>query len=409
MRILFVISVLREGKGGHYHSLKHVSNALDLKHEVAVISIGAKPSYPVSTASAYLDHIYFNGISLIGFRKRIQEILNSFKPQIIHCFDGHPFNIFKLILNSKKYAFVVNQCGGMNPKTFPKIENLVLFSEENRQWFIKHERFDSTNIALIPNRVLKVNLADNKRIIKNEKIFNFVRISRIAYFHKESILGSIFLVERLHSEYNLKVKLYIIGAVYDSAIFNEIQSLIAGKDYFELITDDTLTGEASQLLYLADAVIATGRGVMEGASLGIPVLTPAKNSEIPILINRKNFRNFFNTNFSQRNKASKVDLELNIDNIISITKSSMAYEESSLFHKELFKEYFDVLSGIEKYIDVYNIALNDKRRVSRFSDFNIKIWTLLSFYRSSNKFFYNNVGFSNWFTKFLKSLVIKKI
>src|SRR5690606_36599822 len=124
-------------------------------------------------------------------------------------------------------------------------------------------------------------------------------ICRIGNSYKKSIKDSIRLIDVL-SKHHLNAKLYVIGKVQDDNVYHELLKISARKAV-EFIIEDQYTAEASKLVYLADAVIATGRGIMEASSLYLPILTPAINSDIPVLINAVNFDVFFKTNFSERN------------------------------------------------------------------------------------------------------------
>src|SRR5690554_1825731 len=111
-----------------------------------------------------------------------------------------------------------------------------------------------------------------------------------------------------------------------------------------MITDSKYTAKASDMLYLADAVIATGRGVMEAASLAKPILTPAKNADLPILVNQSNFKGFFDTNFSERNSVSDANLVTNISDIKKLVIDKEFYAKSSELSKDYFEEYFNAFT-----------------------------------------------------------------
>ena len=135
-----------------------------------------------------------------------------------------------------------------------------------------------------------------------------------------------------------------------------------GKNYdINFITDERAY-KASEFLYLADFVIGTGRSFMEATSLGIPTLTPAKNTDIPILIDEKNVEAFLATNFSERNIAPENSQEktLNeIDKIHGDTDYRICFQKET---KRIFDEYFGTEKILEKYEIVYLNVLNQKLR-----------------------------------------------
>lgn len=383
MKVLFVITTMGHGKGGHFHSLNHISQTLGEKMPVKIISIGPGRSDIIKQNPYFLKHIDISGTKIITFIKELKQVLSVFEPSIIHFFDISSYNVIRPIVSGNQYKFVVNKCGGPNPQDFPLVENLILFSEENKLWFKGKKRFRACEIYVIPNRTTACELTINPKIQKDSISFCFVRIARIGKYYIKSIQDSINLVETLKDNHNLKVKLYIIGTIQDNEVYKDLMGFIENKPEVVLITDDEYTKEASKMLYLADAVIATGRGIMEATSLGLPVLTPASNSKFPILIKKSNFQNFFNTNFSERNLAESFDLKHNMVDIIQLVSNQNYYKENSNYSLLLFKENFDVIKGADKYINVYKNSLIKKNSFKRYSSWIIKLKSNYQFYIKS--------------------------
>lgn len=362
MKVLYLISIKSHGRGGHVHSLNHITNALAKNIEIGICTIGTGKSHILESSPHFIKHIPFNGLSVFSTKKEIQNIISSFEPNIVHCFDIDVFNIFSLLFDTNKYKVILNKCGGPNPKEHPYAKNIILFSYENLMWFRKNKKFDNSLIELIPNRVNK-SLLDlnytNEKIIKKDD-FCFVRISRIGDAYKESIKNSIELISTLIEKGVKNVHLYLIGVVENSQVFDELQELAKHKPV-SFITENEYTSNASKMLYLADAVIATGRGIMEGTSLGIPILTPAANSSIPILVTEDNFETFFKTNFSQRNVADEKELLINLQNIIELIRNDDYRRELKQFSEKAYIDYFDVEGGENKYLDFYKVVLEQKK------------------------------------------------
>lgn len=369
MRVLYVSSVNFKGSGGHYHSLNHISQAMAEHIEVGICTIGENESFILSQNPFFVQHFKLKNFQFLTFNKKFRLLLNDFKPDIIHFFDLKSYLIVDLLVypNVKK---VLNKCGGSNPKGYPRITNLILFSEENYNWFKSQSKFRNSNIKVIPNRVnpkvLNYNFISD---VKKENSFCFVRIARISKDYVKSIEDSIRLISEL-TDLNFNVHLYLIGAVHDKNIYETLNIKIKSKP-ITLLTDDKFTRKASDMLYLADAVIATGRGVMEATSLGLPILTPAHNSNFPILIDRDNFNTFFKTNFSQRNEASQNDLNENLLKIKEMIANPSYRKELSLNSNNFFADYFSTEKGVLKYIDYYNsldVGGNKQRYLSDFDD-----------------------------------------
>lgn len=352
MRVLFFITVRGHGRGGHFHSLNHISQAMGESDEVCICTYGTGRSQVLENNPYFNKHIFYNGKNFIKYKKEVQSIIADFKPDILHFFDTAAYNTFGLFFNLNKYQVFLNKCGGPNPVEFPLVQNLVLFSEENKSWFNSKSKFNNTKIAVIPNRV-NPRLLDfnfNKKIEK-KSAFCFVRIARIGSSYKKSILDSIRLVQELASK-GKNVHLYVIGTIQDNEIAKEIRIKTNGLP-ITMITDDCYTHKASDMLYLADAVIATGRGIMEATSLGKPILTSAKNSELPVLVNSNNFKQFFATNFSERNIAPDICLKSNYSEINKLIGDNAFFEKLSDFSKEVFEQNFSTAAGIPKYLNFY--------------------------------------------------------
>src|SRR5690606_141433 len=131
---------------------------------------------------------------------KLDKILESYQPDIIHCFDTNAYNVIKLLVPASKNKFVLTKPGGPNKADFPVCENLTLFSEENRRWFAMRKRYNNTNIYLIPNRVKRIQITDSKiasTIQKDAAEFTFVRIARLGEAYKKGILDAINLIRIL--------------------------------------------------------------------------------------------------------------------------------------------------------------------------------------------------------------------
>lgn len=382
MKILFLITVRGHGRGGHFHSLNHISEEMGNSTNVGICSYGGGKSEVIENNPYFLKHIRFTGGEIISLKKEWSKLLKEFAPDLIHCFDADSYNMFTLLFDQNRYTIALNKCGGPNPKKFPLSQNLILFSEENKEWFRNNSKFEKTNIEVIPNRVNPriLEFSSEKPILK-ENSFCFVRIARIGKSYIRSIRASIQLIKLL-VEKGVKVHLYIIGAIQDVNIAEELNNEIIGLP-ITLITEDKYTAKASDMLYLADVVIATGRGIMEGTYLGKPILTPSKNSEIPILVDESNFDAFFRTNFSERNRAPEKSIELNTQKILGLIEDHKFYDEMSGFSKSCFQNYFSTELGVSKYVGFYEKYLGSKSiKFNRLSDLMLKLKTWgLFFYK----------------------------
>jgi glycosyltransferase involved in cell wall biosynthesis len=379
MRILFLIGYFNKNNGGHFHSLHHISSEIATQHEVRIVSIGSPIETIINNNQNYSQHIDFNGKNLIQVVNTLNKIKNEFKPEIIHFFDKHIYVLYQKLVVKSQAKCIMHVCGGQNPKSFPFIDFLVLFSVENKMWFAAQKKFSETDIFLIPNRVHAIKLDLARQPIEKDGVFSFVRISRIGSYYQKSLLSSINLINKL-SQDGFKTRLYIIGNVEEVVVLNNLKSSVLPNADVVFLTDKKYKDEASQMLYLADAVIATGRSAMEAMSLGLPVLTPLKNIKLPTLVTTKNFDDLFLTNFSERNfLEGKSEREVYTE-VISLITIDALRKDLGLESKKHFEENFDVKKVIETYNKMYSIAKIKKSR--RFLFRNI-YFLFLSIYKFS--------------------------
>lgn len=386
MKVLFFISVMGHGRGGHFHSLNHISNTLSENMDVNIYTIGPGKSSVLENNSSFKKHIPFNGINILQLRSFFNAIKRKNDFDVIHCFDSNSYNIVRLFLSTQKYFIFLNKCGGPNPIIYPHIPNLIVFSKENLEWFKERRDISKINLKLIPNRVKKIKFdkSIDQLIKKNEEHFTFVRICRIGKTYLKSIEDSIELISKLHKENLDQVRLIIIGTIEDVNIFEKLKNIPAVKNNLvRFLTNGVFTKEASKMLYLADAVIGTGRGLMEAASLSIPILAINKTGNIPVLLNEKTFEYGFRTNFSERNDFPENTISDNFSNIINLVKDKAEFIHYSSFAKNKFQEHFDIQAVNLKYHNSYKDALYGSRFLMK--DFIIILRSLRSFYSNSKK------------------------
>lgn len=362
---MYFISVLGHGRGGHFHSLNHISKKLGEQNEVGIISIGPGRSKIIETNPFFLKHIKFYGLNFFKLKKEVKNVIRKFRPNLYHCFDTNSFNIIRLIISSKRHKLLINKCGGPNPIAFPLAHNLILFSQENMLWFENQKKFQQSRVFVIPNRVnsIELNNAFNP-IERDENKFTFLRICRIGSGYNKSLLDAIELINKLLFENIKNIKLYIIGVVQDQNVFKElITHPLVQSGHVVFLTESIYTQEASKMLYLADAVIGTGRGIMESASKKIPLLTINSKGDIPVLLDQSTFPDAFKTNFSERNVFPNLNEERNFDKICQLVAKKGYYNEVSSFSRQVFEEYFSLEKAPEAYLQAYSRAILGRRNL----------------------------------------------
>lgn len=360
MKILYMISVFNEGSGGHYHSLDHISRAVAEAEDVSIISIGKRESSALSSNLYYRGNLFFNGYNLIRFFERLNYLLTEVNPDVIHFFDAYSYSIVTLNPFYRRRPMLLTKCGGKNEIHYPKANVLTLFSKENMDYFLCQQKFKNTYMRLIPNRVQP--LLPLKEIAPNifahdSNSFSFMRIARIGPAKLKSILDSIRLIKSLQlSSAGVDVCLVVVGYVEDPSVLNLLMKEVASESLpVTFVTDEKITKRGSDCLIAADAVIGTGRGVMEASSLGIPVLCPANNSNIPILLkNEEMMHDFFDTNFSGRINVDGAALNSNVLEINKMISDLNYRKKLSDLSENFFRNNFDLSHARSKYCLVYN-------------------------------------------------------
>ena len=122
-----------------------------------------------------------------------------------------------------------------------------------------------------------------------------------------------------------------------------------------VITGNKYTIDASKLINVADVVIGTGRGFMEGASQKKVMLCPSDKSDYPILATPENIFDLFSTNFSVRSSCEDTS------NSLDILKMVLENEEL----KNQLQEYMCNFS--KQYFDIDTIKYNLKEIYSRLA------------------------------------------
>lgn len=357
MKILYVISCNGAGRGGHNHSLDHISKAIAQNANVKIISIGLTESPILKENPNYYGAFKFRWFSYFTLGKKFKELFKTFNPDIIHCFDGSSALMLLALPGLITKKIIYTKCGGPNErKSIAQVtSDVFLFSQENYDSYKSNPRFKGSDLHLIPNRVFEVDLWEEKEreILKDDNVFNFVRIARIGESYENSIKQAIELTSRVNI-LDKKVKLYVIGVIQEEDIFIELSKFANNKKIDVQFITNHLTEKASRMLYLADAVIGTGRGVMEAMSLGLPTFVPVKGKDLPELLTPENFHKFLSTNFSPRGVSESYDEAEIVSKVNSLVKNSQTYNESSAFALSMANEEFVVNKEIvSKYISIY--------------------------------------------------------
>lgn len=387
MRILFLISSINSksnGKGGHYHSLLETVKQISKNHEVIIVNIGNNPAEALLNSN-FKTYRILNKISLYKTYKQLKKIIKEEQPDILHSFDALAFYWTRISGRMLGIPYCLTKCGGENPKYyFPYAKNLILFSSENELFFKSQAKFRDSNQFLIPNRIQQfednvegIGEIQNNLKKQHKNSFKFLRITRIGNYYKKSSLQLIHLVKKLRKE-GLDCCLIFIGTVEEVLILKEL--IQEGEDFTYFFTDNKYTTNAKSFINCADAVMGTGRSFMEAAAKSKILLSPVKNSSIPLLIQSSNFAKAFEFNFSERILISDY-VEINNYNAIKATIENKS-DQNKLqeFSSEVYADFFDSKRITEKYENVYQ-GIQRKKNIHLMDFFLHTLFVIRSYYR----------------------------
>ena len=361
-KIVYLIYSTNIGLGGHYYSLLALSNALQFDNDISIINMGY--IFSKTLENQQYKTYFIKHRNLITTCILLKRLIEKLKPDIIHSFDPPSLALLKLIMRKKKLKHIHTHCGGPNPNFFPTTKNLILFSQENYQFFKRKKCYHDSNISLIPNRVYPIK-TDSKRInmLLNEVNFEFptfLRICRITQFYIQSLNQSIKLAEKLRNR-GIKANLIIIGVPIEKDVLKYIKRY--ENNYIRIFTQEKYTVNANELIDIADFVIGTGRSLMEGAYFSKVILVPQKNKYIPLLIDNETFKTSFDVNFSERTRYKK---EINFNKIVQCIEDKIEYNKLARFIKNKSEIYFEISSKIKLYQKIYNKMESDYINHRRF-------------------------------------------
>lgn len=355
MKIMYMITTLGHGRGGHFYDLNVISNAMKKDNDVLIINIGLNNSPIIDELDIKTYNIYFNGLNIYKVIQELLIIWEKEKPSHIHSFDIQSLSIGKIISFLKKAPIIFSKCGGPNPNGYyPNCNNIIVMSYENLEFFKKNKNYSNSEIVYLPNR--SSSFKSNQDSIEKIKDMAgghqiFIRISRITQHYRGTFIQTIDLAKKLETK-GIKIKFFIIGVIQSKELYSELLERITTNNII-ILTDDEYTLNASKIIEAADFIIGTGRGIMEAASKNKILLTPMKNATYPVLINKDNFEELYQTNFSPRNKLNNYNENQNINDIQELIINNNKKVKHEEFIKSIYKKEFDIETIVPDYIEFY--------------------------------------------------------
>ena len=363
IKICFVIATLGHGRGGHFWDMKVIVEALSKHIECVIVNIGPYTSPVIESIPVNVHNIRFTGLNLADSVRRLLDILKRERVDGLNVFDLRVFGLVYMASSIAKKPLIITKCGGPNPgRFFPVVDYLVVFSKENLDFFQGNARYTTTDIRFLPNRATKIASAPARieklrsRLAPDKK--TFLIIARFCEHYKKNMMQGVNLIRRLNAE-GRPSQLLIIGTQDDQAVVDAVAQY---RDHGVIVVnEDEFTLDASELIDVADFVIAAGRGFMEAASRGKPLLTSLEDSSFPVLVTEETFPVVFATNFSPRNRIESLSIEGNHEKIARAVDDDDYRAELSELAAGLFRKYFDVNGVVDDYQDLFRTMHYEKR------------------------------------------------
>lgn len=364
MNIIYIISCFKNtnsGVGGHYHSMIATATALSTQHAVQIVSIGNLIPKVLSKQSIPFKHVYFQLNKIKNSLREIREALLS--ADVIHCFDSDCFFWVRLLKIDQELPVILTKAGGPNPKRhFPKCDYLILYSQENLQWFRAKPKFLNTQIELIPNRVSlnpthsnPYNETDTPLWPAYEQGIKIICIARINQSKIHQLIGSIEVLKEFITK-GTKASLCIIGRVEEDAALRILESQIQDIPA-TILTGENFTNLASRFLIQADIAIGAGRGLMEASAASCVVFCSTRYQRLPIPFTSATAEILGVHNFSDRNTAHNEFGETFSAQYIARLIDPVFLNAQKLSSRNLYHQKFDITPVIGKYSDFYACAI----------------------------------------------------
>ena len=358
-RVCFLISTsTRHARGGHYWDLAAIAGALTPDVAPTIVNIGAFDSPVLQALELPVKNIHFTGQKFVRAARQLVEHLRLHRTTLISVMDVRVYWAAAFASLITKVPLILTKCGGPNPgRLFPAPPQLVVFSEEDLEIFQSSERHSATKIWLIPNRTSRFE-ADRARIERLKRRLDparttFLMICRLNRPYLPQILQARSLVRRLN-ESGVRCQLVLIGTPEDPEVADHLRT--EADSFTFVVTDDEFTMNARELLEAGDFVVATGRGLMEAAAAGRPLLTPLLGHPDPLLLSATNFNTVFRTNFSLRNVVEGHRAAENFRRIRDAVLNLPDRASLSQLSRRLFTAHFDIETARPLYLEAFRQA-----------------------------------------------------
>ncbi len=357
--VLKLVTCGRGGAGGHYYSLRDIGGAL-ADAGVPVVGVFSSGLKRPATKFEGLHAEFFEDTVRDGSPRTVAALLGAIRrlrPDVLHSYDA-PALLYARVAGAIAGLPVVHtQCGGPNPRfglMLPVVRDLVLFSRENLSFYEALRRFRRTRLHLLPGRVRSVHTSPERvaelraRLDLRPDEVVFLRINRLVGHYERSSMAVLELGRRLRAR-GLPVRVVVVGTAQDPAVAERVRAA-AAPEGFDVISEERFTRNAAELIDVADVLLGTGRGLMEAASLGKPLLCPLADRPLPALVTADNVEALGADNFSPRCTLPDGEDAL-LEAVARVVASPKARVAAGAFSREAFERSFRV--DVETYRRIY--------------------------------------------------------
>jgi glycosyltransferase involved in cell wall biosynthesis len=364
VKVLLVTNTGSTGIGGHLYTVRSHYEALRHAVDCALVGIGAVKSPAFDSLPGRTFHVFFRrGLAHFRELREFLKIVGAERPDVIHTFDSTACAFARVAAWRLGCGLVVTMCGGPNPEGpyprayFPQVDRLVLFSEENEQFFTRQPRFRRTKLWRIPNRVNEV-VPDAEKIGRLRQrlrpgVPTVLRVGRISGYFGKTAAQAIALVKRLTQE-GCPVQMLFVGVIQQAAARAAIDQALGPHGI--VVSDAEFVTLGSAIVDVGDFVVGTGRSLMEAAARRRVLLAPTRDGAYPALVSETNWAALFRTNFSERGVVVPWDEEANYQAIRQVVLDPGRRQALAAFSRSLYEQHFALPPVMGRYLQLYGEA-----------------------------------------------------
>lgn len=358
--VAYVVTSRSKGTGGHLHSLRDLTDALSGAVRGTIRCIGTAPPPALNGAVMPVSFTAYRPRHLVRILVELARDLRRQRVELVHAFDPLALKLVLPVADALGLPTVFTMCGGPTPRRdMPNVRDVILFSRENLDGLSTHPAMRDTRLRLVPNRVHAVpvdarlgsargralrahlGLADDALVL--------LRINRMSTVYAPVMEQTMALAAALRTR-GVPMHAVLVGSPNDPALVEALRARTG--PFTHLVTAPEFTHRAAELTPSADAVVGTGRGLMEAASAGRPLLTPIADRRFPAVLGPSNFDTLHDTNFSPRNRLAVSDDAL-VETAVETLATAEGRARAGAFAREMFDTRFDVHAAVGPYLETY--------------------------------------------------------